>query len=172
MTYKELANNHYVSILDTQNVCGVYFLIYKEDVVYVGQSHNIRKRLKGHSNKNYDYVGFQVCLEKDLLQTEDYFIKILNPKYNKMYNNKKRINHSEVNKHITFRILNEMPVGTKFTGSDLERYVCREAIKKPQITTVLRYMRLYRNLNRKIICLEKRKSLYEMIEYKRGYHEK
>jgi len=70
-------------------------------------------------------------------------------------------------KSVLFELLDNMDGGVTFTGSSLQYHVQSITGDYHYPSTMLRYMREWRSVNRKIVCLEKRKSLYEMIEYKR-----
>lgn len=67
-------------------VSGIYFLHCKEEVVYVGKSINMRKRIGSHMAegiKEFDAVSCKPTAERDLDKWERYFISRLTPKYNK-----------------------------------------------------------------------------------------
>lgn len=67
--------------------CGIYFLIKKNEIVYVGKTKIGYKRILQHSNnKDFDSFNFIECLEKELDSLETYFILKYNPKYNKSLN--------------------------------------------------------------------------------------
>lgn len=165
MTYDSFIKDHFTKRLDIASiypVSGVYFLIHDKVVIYVGQSKDIVKRLNGHKDKFFNFVLYQPCIPKHMIKTEDYYIRILNPKYNINYNNGKRINLSTISKYITFTVLNEMKVGTYFTGDELVKLVCEKSEKTPYSSTVLKYMRQYRKYNKSIICIDKARSLYQI----------
>lgn len=62
---------------------GIYLLKNKNEVVYVGQSVNIHRRVEQHKDKDFDNYDFIEC-EKALLNcTEEFYILKHNPKYNK-----------------------------------------------------------------------------------------
>lgn len=62
---------------------GVYFLIKKGKVIYIGQTKNFNQRIKGHSNKKYDSYRFVACDVNVLLDYESRWIKKFKPKLNK-----------------------------------------------------------------------------------------
>lgn len=71
--------------------CGIYFLIDCDEVVYVGQSVDIRSRLEQHSNagmakgtkeKNFNRFFFVNCQREELDRLEAYYILKFRPKYN------------------------------------------------------------------------------------------
>lgn len=64
-------------------VCGVYFLVRGDRVVYVGQSTNIYARAANHfNNKTFDAWSFIPCEEKDLDVIESLYIHFLQPSQN------------------------------------------------------------------------------------------
>lgn len=60
----------------------VYFLMKDGVCVYVGQTTNLRRRLKQHGDKDYDRVVFIHVHDDVRLETESAFIEELSPKYN------------------------------------------------------------------------------------------
>lgn len=71
-------------ITDIQSqTCGVYFLMNGPDVVYVGQSVNVVRRLGDHlENKDFDSVRVIPCKPSDLDNLEGFFIRFLRPRLN------------------------------------------------------------------------------------------
>lgn len=70
--------------------CGVYFLIYQSEIVYVGQSVDITSRVRTHigdPSKKFDRISFIKCDKKNLNNTERAYIKMLSPRYNVQHNN-------------------------------------------------------------------------------------
>jgi hypothetical protein len=66
-------------------VCGVYFLIDLGQVVYVGQSENLHKRLSDHirqKEKQFDSFHFVECHPALINELEHSYIASLQPKYN------------------------------------------------------------------------------------------
>jgi len=62
---------------------GIYFLKQKDEVVYVGQSINIHRRIEQHKDKKFDNYSYIQC-SKDMLNcTEEAYILRFNPIYNK-----------------------------------------------------------------------------------------
>ena len=62
----------------------VYFLIYRNEIVYVGLSDTLQRRLHQHTkDKIFDKVHWIRVEAKDQKYIEAYYIKTLNPKYNK-----------------------------------------------------------------------------------------
>lgn len=61
-----VSNSLKIDLFDKKNkqIIGIYFLIKKTKVVYVGQSINIEKRINSHKrNKNFDRVYTIECEE-------------------------------------------------------------------------------------------------------------
>lgn len=66
-------------------ICGVYFLLDGQEVVYVGQSIQIGGRICEHqrdTGKNFTHAVFIGTQERDLDAVEGAFINALKPKYN------------------------------------------------------------------------------------------
>jgi len=63
---------------------GIYFLIDCDEIVYVGQSHDVKSRLSTHSNsnKNFNKYYFIKCQPEELNRLEAYYILKFRPKYN------------------------------------------------------------------------------------------
>lgn len=61
---------------------GIYFLIKRKKVVYVGQTIAFPKRLSGHCSKDFDSVRFIQCSKKHLTKYEDRWIRLFRPKLN------------------------------------------------------------------------------------------
>lgn len=63
--------------------CGVYFLMLKREIVYVGQSTNIANRIGQHAKeKEFDRVRFIRCDREHLNKVEGFFIDLLQPRLN------------------------------------------------------------------------------------------
>lgn len=56
---------------------GIYFLCYKQEVVYVGQSVNITARIMAHTDKMFDRVFFLPWPKDDLDRVEGAFIRTI-----------------------------------------------------------------------------------------------
>ena len=97
---------------ELEEVCGIYAILYNNEVIYVGQSINIRSRLDSHTNKarineytkrdqhnkntqlklefytliqeHMDEIQFLYipCDKKELNKYEEYYINKYKPKYN------------------------------------------------------------------------------------------
>ena len=66
--------------------CGVYFLIFNREIVYVGQSKNCLSRIQNHindKNKIFDQYTVVYTDLKNLDFLESWYIHQFNPKYNK-----------------------------------------------------------------------------------------
>lgn len=61
---------------------GVYFLVSKNRVVYVGQSVNVFSRLTGHSDKEFDSITYIKCKREHLDKIESLYIHVLQPTLN------------------------------------------------------------------------------------------
>lgn len=76
---------------NTQNLSGVYFLIYEKEIVYVGSSQTAISRIDHHRKGNkilFDYHYILPCSKKNLASLENYYIFKFCPKYNKRISNK------------------------------------------------------------------------------------
>lgn len=65
--------------------CGVYFLIHRNQIVYVGMSTNVGARLREHrrdKTKDFDEFSFMPCPIDEAARMEVFYIEKLNPKYN------------------------------------------------------------------------------------------
>ena len=65
----------------------VYLLWDKGEVVYVGQTFNIKTRIQAHlKSKEFKQVSLIECTKEDIDEVENHNITTLKPKYNKKYN--------------------------------------------------------------------------------------
>jgi len=60
----------------------VYFLIDKNEIVYVGSSINLSIRLPGHATKKYDEIYYTSVSTENSKEVEKSYIEKFNPKYN------------------------------------------------------------------------------------------
>ena len=68
---------------ETWKVSGIYFLYYKKELQYVGQSISVFSRVAEHEcNKRFDEVRLFACSQKDLDKFERFFIRLLQPPLN------------------------------------------------------------------------------------------
>ena len=65
-----------------QNFTGVYFLIYKNKIVYVGQSVNVYSRMSSHTNKKFDSFTAIPCPKEHLNVLESLYIHMFDPPLN------------------------------------------------------------------------------------------
>ena len=71
--------------LDDRRFPAVYFLCYRSEVVYVGQSRTLRARIDQHLEegaKLFDAVAYIRCPFNRLTKIEGYYIRQMVPKYN------------------------------------------------------------------------------------------
>ena len=61
---------------------GIYFLIFNEKVVYVGQSKNVLNRISAHKDKTFDSFAFLQCKEHEMDIIESLYIHLLQPEQN------------------------------------------------------------------------------------------
>ena len=77
-----------VHAIPVENSCGVYFLVYKKRIVYVGQSTNVFSRIVTHTqSKTFDSYVFMPCEKKMLDKLESLYIHFLLPPLNGNLNN-------------------------------------------------------------------------------------
>lgn len=70
--------------LSRTSICGVYFLVNKGEVVYVGQSTNIHMRIAKHIGvKDFDSFHFAECDKFILDEVEAAYIVALDPPLNR-----------------------------------------------------------------------------------------
>lgn len=68
-----------------KSTCGVYFLKFEGQIVYVGQSRSVYGRVSTHKaerTKKFDQITFMPCDPKELNEFEGFFINLLKLKYN------------------------------------------------------------------------------------------
>ncbi len=70
-----------------ENTIGVYFLISKGRVVYIGQSRNVYERISVHKRKEFDSYAIIGCKVEHLDIIESLYIHILKPPLNGRLNN-------------------------------------------------------------------------------------
>lgn len=66
-------------------ICGIYFLMRGDQVVYIGQSINVVSRVCTHmreGKKNFDHFRYMPCDFNDLDKIEASFISMFDPEYN------------------------------------------------------------------------------------------
>ena len=61
---------------------GVYFLLHRGEVVYVGQSVNVYSRIAQHTFKEFDSFAYIPCRECNLDKLESLYIHVLQPRLN------------------------------------------------------------------------------------------
>lgn len=67
--------------------CGIYFLINKHKIVYVGKTKVGFSRIAQHiKDKEFDSFNYFECIEEELDSLETYYIIKFKPKYNKSAN--------------------------------------------------------------------------------------
>ena len=65
---------------DLDRACGVYFLIERNEVVYVGQSVNVFSRMREHcKSKRFDSYSYISCPREDLNVLESLYIHVFRP---------------------------------------------------------------------------------------------
>lgn len=72
------------SALPAESFCGVYFLIADGEVVYVGQSKDVFKRVSTHrsGDKQFDSFSYIACGKDDVDRLEALYIAMLMPRHN------------------------------------------------------------------------------------------
>lgn len=73
-------------------VSGVYFLALKGEVVYVGQSQNVMRRIAYHlESKLFDAAFYIPTAPDQMNETEAYYIRVMQPRYNRDAKGKTRL---------------------------------------------------------------------------------
>lgn len=62
---------------------GVYFLISRKKIVYIGQTYNVVSRISHHTDKVFDSFRLITCDSAKRLEYERRWIKKFKPKYNR-----------------------------------------------------------------------------------------
>jgi len=70
---------------------GIYFLIYTNKIVYVGQSKDIFFRISQHKDKNFTHFVYINCLQNQLDKLESIYIHFLQPVGNGFASRKEKI---------------------------------------------------------------------------------
>ena len=81
----DILENSSIYIHDGFRYCGIYFLIEDNEIVYIGKSIDVKKRLKQHadySEKLFNRIFFVQCDKNELNKLEAYYILKFRPKYN------------------------------------------------------------------------------------------
>lgn len=66
--------------------CGIYFMMKRKTIIYVGQSKRLPLRFNfTHAEIDFDRLRIIECNEADLIKYEKRWIKKFNPKYNTFY---------------------------------------------------------------------------------------
>jgi hypothetical protein len=74
-------------------MCGIYFLLLDNQIVYVGQTKNLHSRLTQHDRtKEFDAYHFEPCRKEYLDRREAAYIEAMRPRLN---NTKPRILHND-----------------------------------------------------------------------------
>ncbi len=99
LTINDLIKDMKIKTFIVKPIIGIYFLILKGRVIYVGQSIDIYNRINSHKkDKDFDNVMYIKCNEEELTTTEDYYIIALNPPLNKTH--MLQIHYNEYRKEI------------------------------------------------------------------------
>ncbi len=64
----------------------IYFIFYKNELVYIGQTVNLLRRIKEHHSFKFDWVRFIECDRDKLKHYEARLIKYFKPKANRNNN--------------------------------------------------------------------------------------
>ncbi len=87
MTRKDLLGLHGIKELTRQPLCGVYFLLAGDEIVYIGQSRNIEARVASHKSvlkyiAPFDTVLYVECERKELNKLESQYMQKYSPTLN------------------------------------------------------------------------------------------
>ncbi len=73
--------------LEIPNHCGVYFLLLKNEIVYVGQSVAVYRRINEHlASKRFERIAYIPCDQSELDVLESLYIHLFRPKLNQQKN--------------------------------------------------------------------------------------
>jgi len=64
----------------------IYFMFYKSQLIYIGQTSNLKQRLKSYTHVRIDFIRFIECEESKLRYYEQRLINYFKPKCNKQHN--------------------------------------------------------------------------------------
>lgn len=70
---------------DDFKISGIYFLLRRNKIVYIGRTINLINRIYQHSEKNFDSIRIIKCNIDRLEHYEIRLIRYFQPKYNQMY---------------------------------------------------------------------------------------
>ncbi len=84
-TLPQLLYIYSYKLKDLMNISAVYFLINNKNVVYVGQTNNLFRRISEHKDKLFDDIYWFPTNKTELKTVEEYFIIAMNPEYNKTH---------------------------------------------------------------------------------------
>jgi predicted GIY-YIG superfamily endonuclease len=76
--------------------CAVYALVWRDEVIYIGQTTNVFRRLTDHlrlGRHNFEFVYLLYCKQEELDRVEQHMIKHFQPKNNTSY---KKIKLSDI----------------------------------------------------------------------------
>lgn len=65
---------------------GIYFLIARNKIIYIGKSTFLERRIARHSSVKYTQVRVIECQADKLMEYERRLIQYFRPKYNKQHN--------------------------------------------------------------------------------------
>lgn len=68
--------------MQVERICGVYFLILGDEIVYIGQSQDVDRRISAHADKHYNRIYVIKAPQQDLLWLEAMYINKFKPRYN------------------------------------------------------------------------------------------
>lgn len=73
--------------LPYMRIQGIYFLVKGAEIVYIGKSRHLMRRIAQHENRNVDFDGYYFILAEEARATvlEEYYIKKFQPKLNTVY---------------------------------------------------------------------------------------
>ncbi len=86
MDLADLKSKYNLESLNDDPIIGIYFLIHNGEIIYVGQSKDIRNRITQHRDKSFDDVFFIRYIKDELTIKEEFFVQSLTPLLNKTWN--------------------------------------------------------------------------------------
>jgi len=125
-------------------ISGVYLLIEKNELIYIGQSKDIKKRVKQH-NYNFDIVLIIIPVEEDKKSIEKELIRQYRPKNNYSNNPDKKVDSDKV--IVTIYIEEEV---WKEAQANVKNEKPKSSLSRKIEELLLRYLREKKEQERKV----------------------
>lgn len=139
-----------------KDICGIYFLMKDDEIVYVGQSQSIYSRLYSHNkdiNKKFDKYYYTEVSNNELDDKESEYIFKFNPIYNKI-----------LPEHPKFKTLNQ-----------IKSFFSKEGLKKDLVDLYIKFKNIgksklynfkdFDDLNTFIMWMFHNNGIHDVSEY-------